>query len=77
MLNAVIPDLLQVLHLPDVPTPDTITRHSMTATRWPSAARASMQAALERARELGITRTDREAPGPLLEGFSRYCPQPG
>ena len=48
-----------------------------TATRKPSAVRASMQAALERARELGITRTDREALGPLLEGFSRCCPQPG
>ena len=48
-----------------------------TATRKPSAARASMQAALERARELGITRTDREALGPLLEGFSRCCPQSG
>jgi GNAT superfamily N-acetyltransferase len=41
------------------------------------AERAFMQAALERARELGITRTDREALGPLLEGFSRCCPQPG
>ena len=29
------------------------------------------------ARELGITRTDREALGPLREGFSRCCPQPG
>jgi hypothetical protein len=29
------------------------------------------------ARELGITRTDREALGPLPEGFSRCCPQPG
>jgi len=54
--------------------------------RWPGLdgdevaqrrARASMQAALERARELGITRTDREAPGPSPEGFSRCCPQPG
>lgn len=54
--------------------------------RWPGLdgdemaqrrARASMQAALERARELGITRTDREAPGPLPEGLSRCCPQPG
>ena len=26
---------------------------------------------------LGIIRTDREALGPLLEGFSRCCPQPG
>jgi hypothetical protein len=68
----------------DLPSEWAMTARQELA-RWPGLdgdeiaqrrARASMQAALERARELGITRTDREAPGPLPEGFSRRCPLP-
>lgn len=64
VLDAVITVLLQVFDLADCGQHGGKAADvglDLRGDRWPSAVRASMQAALEQARELGIARTDADA----------------